>query len=117
MLFAKAQVDVRKGLNPTSLVDTPRLPPSVPIMRALPYRVWQKHHGRVKEVISCFMKGGGGIACDGLKQPINGRKYYGFVLHYVEGETVHALVLFLFCHTDFESADALRGTIDSAFPT
>lgn len=69
---------------------------------------------------------GGGVSFDGLKQKVNGTKYYDFFVHYFEVQghvsnflTVEAIlrtrVLFLVACTGPKSASSLRATLDQKF--
>lgn len=78
-----------------------------------------------EELMPLMIKAGGGISCDGVKVEETGKKYYDFVVHFIEiGRTdpatrkktwaIKKKVLFVARCNGSETADALRNLIDES---
>lgn len=59
-----------------------------------------------------------GVKCNGLKQPVSGKKYFDFVLPYIDVNrktlqaTFQSIVLYVMSYSEAESADVFCSELD-----
>ena len=114
--FAKALISFGQTLHPTAIVNDALVNNILPAPQTVRASITSRAsytRKKIKDSMETLMKRGGGITCDGLKQRVNGKKYYDFVLHFVEytendiscadNASVHTLVLFIFSNAGAEN--------------
>ncbi|KAI0563666.1 zinc finger BED domain containing protein [Gracilaria domingensis] len=127
--FAKALVDAGRSIPVTTELDIEDMLPSDKAVRESIIRIAKERRERYrveepKEVIGL----GGGVTSDGLKNDVNGTKYYDFTAHYFKLGSPHVLtkdrpfelvskMIFLIEHKGGESAQQLRSAFDHALIT
>lgn len=124
--FASALVDAGKSVPFNVSIDIKDLLPCASSIREGVKRLARKEHDSFKHTeLENVLSLGGGVTCDGLKQKVNGEKYYDFTIHYFrlgkpdlltrvrEAQLVTKL-LFLKMHQGAETAAAIRNTLDVA---
>lgn len=122
--FAKALISFGQKLHPNAIVNDRLVNQLLPAPQKVRESVSNKAsvcRNKIKSNINILLERGGGITCDGLKQMVNGKKYYDLVIHFIDctGDelkahaSVQSLLLFIFLHAGPESADALRHAIDA----
>lgn len=123
--FAAQLIKIGQNLPPSVNVDVlDLLPSSQAVSNGLHEKAAQTRAALATSLIPKVMRLGGGVSCDGLKQPLTGKKFYDFVLHYVEVNrhmltggldvSLQSRVLLLVEHNDSESAELIKKNLDRA---
>lgn len=123
--LARVLIEIGQSLPANAVVDVVDLLPSnQAVLDGVTRSATKLRRELSNTSLPRICKIGGGITCDGLKQPITGRKYYDLVLHYVEFKkhlvtgkldvTLHSRVLLLNEHSGPESAENIRANLNTA---
>ena len=124
--FAEALIDIGRCLSSTDKIDVSTLlPAGVAVRQAMQKKAAEDRETVSNSSLASFLKQGGGISCDGLKESTTGKKFYDLVLNYVEISEPHPVtmkqtgkfvskVLLLAEHTGAESAREIRQTLTTS---
>lgn len=123
--FADALIQLGQCYATTAQIDVGKLLPCGNSIRKGILDLSDKLRLEFKEKLPTLLENGGGISCDGVKLESNGRKYYDFVMNYIEfgrkslsngGGITWKFVtrlLFIINHSGAESADAIAETLNN----
>lgn len=123
--FARSLVEVGQRFSNASRIDVKKLLPSGHAVRDGVTRLAAEYQESFKDHLKGILDIGGGVTCDGVKVEVSGKKYYDFVLNFVEvsrrpvckgGGKVARLrskLLFITPHSGPETAQDIRGTLEN----
>ncbi|KAI0558044.1 Zinc finger BED domain containing protein [Gracilaria domingensis] len=127
--FVRSLVDAGRSVPVNAELDVKDMLPSNNTVRDGIRRIAQSARYNYRtNIVKNVLELGGGVTSDGLKNDVNGTKFYDFTAHYFEIGAPHLLTrarefslvsrnIFLIEHKGVESASALRSAFDHALLT
>lgn len=124
MGLARTLVNIGQSYAAATSINLKTLLPSGTAVREGVLNLASEYRAIFKEKLPEVLRVGGGISCDGVKVELTGKKYYDFVLNYIEVHRrpvsrggglswkLQTRLLFITPHVGAETAEEIRKTLD-----